>query len=169
MVKKLFSVIAFLFIFINIGCGCMVSTSEADVESVVSEDNIQNDTGTFRHYTISLSMYNYNTFFGIEYSSGKSAKLIVSGVLTFAYYENVVVTALCTYKYSSPFGNMNCDNAVYTAETEINLNAAGNGTVIFSTDYIPDNIKPEFTDGAASVFSKSFEIIDVEGTILFTV
>ena len=169
MVKKLFSVIAFLFIFINIGCGCMVSTSEADVESVVSEDNIQNDTGTFRHYTISLSMYNYVSFFGIEYSSGQSAKLTASGVLTFAYYENVVITALCTYEYSSPFGNMNCDNAVYTAVTKIKLNASGNGSVIFAYDYIPDNIIPEFTDSSAGLFSKRFEIIDVEGTILFTV
>ncbi|MBR7141697.1 MAG: hypothetical protein IKD03_06075 [Clostridia bacterium] len=84
-----------------------------------------------------LSLDNFSHFFDFSYTRGVygtynpsvADTYTIKGVLTFAYYENVIVTLDVTYTYPSGIGNTDIvKKGTYT----LSLNAAGSAT--FRTD-----------------------------------
>lgn len=104
------------------------NTSESTPPNNESTSNSSNNTG-LKHYEIDLTADNYQTFLNFSKEALTinnrfyNYNYILSGVLSYAYYENVVVTFDITYKYDEgDFGG----EYTYQGEYSIVLNAAGN-------------------------------------------
>ena len=112
-----------------------------------SPDNNTNagdqENGT-KHYEFELGMVNFDRFFtySIENSINQSGQIVknslhkISGVLSYAYYENVVVTfeVKCTDKYGYTF---------HTNELKVPLNASGGIDLLSYGDIVNNGINCE--------------------------
>ena len=113
----------------------------------------QTNDAVAKHYEIDLNVDNFETY--LTHSSENHWQTI-SGVLTFAYYENVVVTFHVEYKLS---------NRTYQGEYTVKLNAAGYAEFHESnSDLLAAMSCPSFSSST----SRSFSIISVTGKVIFT-
>lgn len=165
---------AFLLAFVAMivfGCLSLTACSESKnqtVEQNGSESNNQTipdkeeDDNGMKHYEIDLSMQNFYDFLEYEYTysylgvspeypNSKGHSYLVTGVLSFAYYQNVIVT----------FRMMKNDTNQYR-EFDVKLNAAGNGGF-----YQADQIYKEITTQLGGGYGFTVSIQNVSGTVIF--
>ena len=165
-VLSILLIIAMLF-----SCASCVDGSNDDTSTTASTTEKTNETTTApvddnapKHYEIDLNMDNFETY--LNYSSehkvfGNNVTVsdyrhTIAGVLTFAYYENVVVRFSVTYQFA---------NKTYQGEYLVKLNAAGCAEFCADDDALLAAIScSSFAAGA----SKSFSIISVTGKVIFT-
>lgn len=176
--KKLITFMLTFATMIFIGCASLTGCSESDNKTIEqsspdeqsgSESNIQtgsgevnNDNGV-KHYEIALNMQNFNEFLEYKYTysslgirpdvpNSKGHSYFVTGVLSFAYYQNVVVTFRMTRTDTNQYRDF-----------QVKLNAAGAGGF-----YQADQIYKESTSilGSSDV---TVSIKNVTGMVIFDI
>ena len=173
--KKLLSIILLIAMLLT-----AVSCTKAD-GLANNELNSNNSTGTIennvlvnnapKHYEIVLDETNYHSY--LSYSTEKYTRNagtqyaktysnydhVVSGVLRFAYYENVVVVFDVVYQN---------EDATYKGEYSIALNAAGDAEFCSKDNDILATIEYP-TEKFTSYTKVTFTIKVVSGKVMFTV
>lgn len=173
--KKIVSIILLSAILIT-GASCSSNTIEEQnttnsqdsaFETTPSIDTPNNNENAPKHYEFDLNINNFNTF--LTFSSEQGYYLngyvnnhinIVSGVLSYAYYENVVVTFDVVYEQTYSIGSR-----TYTGEYSVALNAAGDATFYANDRALLDTLK---CGGYDTQIKKTFTIKRVTGKVIFT-
>ena len=116
---------------------------------------------------IELNMDNYQSF--LTCSTGNISS--VSGVLLYAYYENVVVTYNVIYQPKSYYPGADS----YQGDFSIVLNAAGNATFSIESSDVLAVLKPvngnsyeDLTDLGLAGYDKTITLKSVSGKVIFT-
>ena len=174
--KKIVSIILLSAILIT-GASCSSNTIEehnttnsqdSAFETTPSIDTPNNNENAPKHYEFDLNINNFNTF--LTFSSEQGYYLnayvnnhinIVSGVLSYAYYENVVVTFDVVYKKTDSLSH----ETTYTGEYSVILNAAGDATFYANDRALLDTLK---CGGYDTQIKKTFTIKRVSGKVIFT-
>lgn len=141
---------------------CTVDTPANEFDSSEEHDN-----GS-KHYEIDLTLENFSTFLTYSTESNPGYRTsspdyyhFISGVLSFAYYENVSVTFEVVYTYDKyTYGGK-----TYTCEYTVPLNAAGNATFAAYDQDLLDALQVE---GSNSASKRTYTIKDVSGKVNFT-
>ncbi len=147
--KKLRS-IAYLILAV---CFCMI------VFTGCKDNNSPNNTSenNERYYNVNLSLENYWKYLDWDKRNNQ-----FNGVLTFAYYENVIVTI--QRKIVSEY-----TENTYSENYSVELNAAGSKIYTF-TEYTFEQIKELLNHtGYLSSYNDEVTIIDVSGTVQFSI
>lgn len=134
-------------------CFCMILFTGCN------ENNSPNNTNESieRYYNVNLSLENYWKYLDWDKRNNQ-----FNGVLTFAYYENVIVTI--QRKIVSEY-----TENTYSENYSVELNSAGSKTYTF-TEYTFDQIKELLNHtGYLSSYSNEVTIIDISGTVQFSI
>lgn len=148
---------------------CTDKTSSEESKQQGSSSNTQiTEKDKTTKYDIEITLDNLWYYF--DYSISKttttayySVKCEFKGLLSYAYYENVVVKLEYKAVRGGEFPK------TYTAQDELKLNAAGSGTKIYAYDYIPENATPKVSESDLYGFDRSAEIVGVEGKVRFAI
>ena len=174
MFGKRNTITAFILIFVAMiffGClsltACSKSKIPANEQNGAESDNQtipneEEDDNGMKHYEIDLSMQNFDDFLEYEYTysylgvspqypNSKGHSYLVTGVLSFAYYQNVIVTFRMTKNDTNQYRDFN-----------VKLNAAGNGGF-----YQADQIYKETTTQLGGGYGFTVSIQNVSGTVIF--
>ena len=153
--------------------GCTNNASTQNQDQSNKQEQISETDKTVR-YDIALTKD--NLWYYIDYSftsSGNSDYETVScsfaGVLSYAYYDNVVIKMNYNIVGRGEPGSIYYPSTSHVAKVELKLNAAGCGGLAYKYDYVPENATPAITQGSLSGFNRSFEITAVEGMVHFAI
>lgn len=130
------------------------------IEPALKETTEYNGPKHYEFYLNSFNCKSYLTFSSQSYAGNHDYLQIVSGVLTFAYYENVVVTFDVTYE-STGYGGK-----TYKGEYSVLLNAAGDAE--FYVDN-PDLLSAINCSNFSTTMKRTFSIKQVSGKVMFSV
>lgn len=164
MIKKYFCFfIFFCVLFCSYGC----QSSKENINDIFSNTDITlsiDDTNNQFSNGIDINIENYQKFLTVNCESKydeegwSSASLSISGVLDFAYYENVVVTTICT------FNTQGITPIIFTSEKIIELNTTGDGYTS-QDETVPDNITPAYSGYSMRYYHMSFSVVDITGKV----
>lgn len=132
--------------------------------------NEATETDKTQRYEFALTKDNLWYFIDSAYSTSGNSNYYscvytFAGVLSYAYYDNVIVHL--DYDIIGQ-GGYN-PTGTYKADIEVKLNAAGNGGVSLAYDYIPSNITPAFSGDSLYGYNRSLTIKSVSGTVRFAI
>ena len=155
-------------------CGCDNTNKVNNSSKNESSNIIGVETDKTKRYDIDLTVNNYWKYLDItgdfeaSYYSYKSLSYSVSGVLSYAYYEDVMITFDYCGGYYNSYTNTKNDKE-YHANIYANLNAAGNDSGSIAYNYVPTNITPEFKDDSFYSYDRKLSIKSITGTIHFAI
>lgn len=162
--KKL--ILVLLSVFILSSCN-----SNSNKVTPPKDDKAITETPATKKYEINLNKSNLWRFVDSEYSPDEYINnyrciYVFRGVLSYAYYDNVVIYL----KYKIICRGGFCDSEpTYYANIEVKLNAAGNGGVSLDRKYIPRNITPAFNGESFDRYNRSLSIESISGTVRFNI
>ena len=158
--KKLFIILIIILLsisLISVFVGC-----DEDKESI-SKVEVVNNTESAKHYEIDLTMDNQKQFIkyvGVNSSNNKSY-VEYNGVLRFAYYEDVEITAKVTYK---GYKESSSTEPEYKYDyVTVKTNAAGD--IKFQYNLVSD---PRTEYNWYYYESSTVEISGISGKVIFT-
>lgn len=93
----------------------------------------------------------------------------ISGVLSYALYDNVVVTLNYDIVGRGEPGSYSYPTTTHQAKIEVKLNAGGGGYVALPYDYVPSNAIPAITQDNLSGFDRSLSVASVTGRVLYVI
>ena len=143
-------------------------SDEDDIEDneVNSNENSDNSSA-LKHYEVDLDLNNYETY--LKYTANSSVisgathtnfSHTISGVLTYAFYENVTITFDITYQTSGSYPK------TYTGVYTVKLNAAGNAEFSADDSKLLEAIECPRYD---RLMTKTFSIKEVSGKVMFAI
>ncbi|MBO5578413.1 MAG: hypothetical protein J5955_04885 [Bacilli bacterium] len=149
----------------------MLSACNSNQSTSSKDDSGATETDKAKRYEFDLTKDNLWYFIDSAYStSGNSnyysCNYVFQGVLSYAYYDNVIVHL--DYNIVGQGGGYYPEGTYY-ADIEVKLNAAGNGGVSLDYEYIPSNITPAFTGTSLYGYSRTLSIKSVSGTVRFAI
>ena len=139
----------------------IASTAETTAEEYTELVTTTVEDHSPKHYEIDLNMDNYMSF--LNYSVSNTVKCLdqthsIAGALTYAYYENVVITFEITYETTGYQARS------YSGEYSILLNAAGCTEFTADNENLLASIKcPQFD----RLFQKTFTIKSIPGKVIY--
>ncbi len=137
--------------------GCNTSVNETSTPSNNTET--AEEKSTINHYEIDLNLENYWKY--INWSQDFD-ECTFSGVLSFAYYENVIVTVERTI--SSPEYTTN----TYSEKYDIELNAAGNLLHIKEEKTFDEYRQLLNVSGYMGSVSDKITVVGIKGKVIFS-
>ena len=144
-------------------------SDEDDIEDNEVDSNENSDNSSaLKHYEIDLDINNYETYLKYKsesfYNSSSGTHLdfthTISGVLTYAFYENVTITFDITYQTSGSYPK------TYTGVYTVKLNAAGNAEFSADDSKLLEAIECPRYD---RLMTKTFSIKEVSGKVMFAI
>lgn len=148
-------------------------TTEYSTESITTEypsESITSEPSDYpKHYEIDLTLDNYMSY--LNYSVSSTTKCLdythaISGALTYAYYENVVITFEIIYENEGAGEGSGNPYRLYKGEYHVLLNAAGCNTFTADNQNLLNSIDcPEFN----RLFQKTFTIKSITGKVIFSI
>ena len=112
-----------------------------------------------KHYEIELTKSNYQSYLDLKWNKTNSTHAgSLSGVLSFAYYDNVVVTFDVTCQGYSW-------EAVHQGEYSILLNAAGNADIYYNDPALLRALK---VSSSIQNMSPKFTLKSISGKVIFS-
>lgn len=128
------------------------------------------ETDKTRRYEFDLTMDNYWKFIDVRDTSTtgnyETLSFTFSGVLSYAYYEDVRFTV--DYKAHGA-GGIYSPSGDYEAKIVKELNAGGNGVLNLPYDYIPEETTPAFSGASFYGYERTISILGVSGKVLFAI
>lgn len=91
------------------------------------------------------------------------------GVLSYAYYDNVVIHLDYDIIGKGEPGGFTYPTTTHKADIEFKLNASGSGVLTLPYDYVPTNAVPTITQTDLYGFNRSLTIKSVTGTVRFAI
>jgi hypothetical protein len=137
-------------------------------------ENGATETSTTQRYAFDLTKDNLWYFIeSAQSSTGNSTYTTLhytfKGVLSYAYYDNVVVNIRYSLVGRGEPGSSSYPSTSHTADIAFKLNAAGSGTLSLSYEYVPENAVPAITQNNVSGFNRSLNIMSVTGVVRFAI
>ncbi len=146
--------------------------SKTNQETTSSTDVVETDKT--QRYEFDLTKDNLWYFIDSAYSTANSSSYYYtciytfSGVLSYAYYENV--TIYLDYDIVRNYeGGGNYPSETHKAKIEFKLNAGGNGVLSLPYDYVPENAVPKITGSTLYGYSRTLTITSVTGKVKFAI
>lgn len=147
------------------------NSNQPNSSSDSSKQNTEaTETDKTQRYEFNLTKDNLWYFIDSSYSLSSnndyySCIYVFEGVLSYAYYDNVVIH----FDYDIVGKGGYNPTGTYKADIELKLNAAGNGGVNLPYDYVPANITPTFSGDSLYGYNRSLSIKSVSGTVRFAI
>lgn len=162
--KKLIFFLASLLTLASCSSLSSVQQSPSESQQVVETDKAKryefdlDKDNYWRYLDLSISKTSQNEYYSLE--------VTFSGVLSFAYYENVVATFAFQ---ASGTGGVGGVYQTFTATIKAELNAAGCFHRIYSYEYIPENITPTFNGTSLYGYERTMTLFSITGKVLFAI
>lgn len=152
-----------------IACNSYQSSSSKD-------DNGATETNTAKRYEFELTKDNLWYFVDSAPSETgnntyKTLYYTFQGVLSYAYYDNVVIHLdYDIVGMGEPGSGISIyPTTTHKADVEFKLNASGSGVLTLPYDYVPTNAVPTITETNLYGFNRSLTIKSVSGTVRFAI
>lgn len=169
--KRIFKLVLILTITLTM-CLCVFSAcaspDEQTNETQSQETNDETPNNGIRHYEIQLNKDNFEEF--LEYKVEFYATITprcdfyeITGVLTYAYYKDVVITFNAEYLRSNGLGGQ----IAYKGNYALKLNAAGHNSFYTNDNELLKAINCNKYDNM--MISYNLTIIEVSGTVIFDI
>ena len=137
------------------------------------DDGGATETDKTQRYEFSLTKDNLWYFIDSEYSvtNGNYYSCIYTfaGVLSYAYYENVVIHLDYDIVGMGEPGSYMYPTTTHKADIEFKLNASGSGLLTLPYDYVPSNAVPAITQTDLYGFTRTLTIKSVSGIVRFSI
>ena len=148
-----------------ISCATATNPSSASTAAEVIEtdktkryDIDLNTSNYWKYLDLSIAKTSQNVYYGLQ--------LDIDGVLTFAYYEDVVMT----FDYvATGTGGVGGTMATYTGTVSVALNAAGSYHQTYSYEFIPENVSPTFQGSSFYGYERSMTLKSIKGMVHFAI
>ena len=132
------------------------------------------ETDKTQRYEFELNKDNLWYFIDSTYSTSgsesyKTCIYSFQGVLSYAYYDHVIVYLDYDIVGMGEQGSPYYPSTTYKAKIQFELNAAGNGILSLSYDYVPENAVPKITAQTLYGFNRSLTITSVTGVVRFAI
>ncbi|MCR4898031.1 MAG: hypothetical protein K5892_02280 [Acholeplasmatales bacterium] len=159
--KKL-ALLSLFLVLLLFGCNNKSSSNDNEVSST---NEVKND-----RYEIELTMDNYWKYFSNtveEYTASQYTDIIYenTGILNFAYYEDVVFTLELSYEFYDQYGMTSTVPEKVTFENkELEMKANGEGKFVFSYTYYAPS-------GESNLYHyiRYLKLKHVRGKVLFSI
>ena len=144
-----------------------VNTEKDTNDNTLNTEKDTNNSDSLKHHEVDLNINNYETY--LKYVAETSVisgayhpkySHTISGVLTYAYYEDVTVTFDISYKSSG------YQSTTYTGIFTVKLNAAGNAEFSADDEEILNAIGCPRYD---RTMTKIFSIKQISGKVMFAI
>lgn len=162
--KKILFLIPFLLIS---ACTNRTNASKTD-------DSGATETNTAKRYEFELTKDNLWYFVDSAPSETgnnnyKTLYYTFQGVLSYAYYDNVVIHLDYDIVGMGEPGSFTYPTTTHKADIEFKLNASGSGVLTLPYDYVPANATPTITQTNLYGFNRTLTIKSVSGIVRFAI
>ncbi len=141
-----------------------------------NDDDGATEANTAKRYEFQLTKDNLWYFVDSTPSESgndyyKTLYYTFQGVLSYAYYDNVVIHLDYDIVGAGEPGSdvIMYPTTTHKADIEFKLNASGSGVLTLPYDYVPSNAVPTITETNLYGFNRSLTIKSVSGTVRFAI
>lgn len=152
----------------------MLSACNSNQPNASKDDSGATETNTTKRYEFELTKDNLWYFVDSAPSETgntnyKTLYYTFQGVLSYAYYDNVVIHLDYDIVGMGKPGSYSYPTTTHKADIEFKLNASGSGVLTLPYDYVPTNAVPTITQTDLYGFNRSLTIKSVSGTVRFAI
>ena len=141
------------------------SQQNADTQSIAVERHEVELNKDNLSYYVNVSFDYFNTTGNYR----ETYTCTLSGVLSYAFYDNVVVTLNYDIVGKGEPGSYSYPTTTHQAKVDVKLNAAGGGYVALPYDYVPSNAVPAIEQTNLSGFNRSLSVASVAGKVIYII
>lgn len=140
----------------------------------LKNDGDATETDKTQRYEFSLTKDNLWYFIDSSPSdngnnSYKTLYYTFQGVLSYAYYENVIIHLDYDIVGMGEPGSYMYPTTTHKADIEFKLNASGSGILSLPYDYVPSNAVPAISETTLYGFERTLTIKSVSGIVRFAI